>query len=206
MQSHLDRLGRCPLSGACNRSRRRRRGRLRYRIMCRRLLAVNLCGTFAALLLVWDSWHCRTTTNGSHRMRGVRVHRTALRCTRVHGFRAAAIFYPNFYPKRQHSGIEMSYLLITAANRSGQPEFVTSLPSWSCGFDSRRPLSTSLVSESVSRYGAGLRRQSELRGSAAASQCPCFPSEASSSPPTGLAGMLMQPWNPWDDQAQEFLT
>ena len=37
-------------------------------------------------------------------MRGVRVHRTALRCTRIHGFRAAAIFYPNFYPKRQRGG------------------------------------------------------------------------------------------------------
>ena len=40
------------------------------------------------------------------------------------------------------------------------------------------------------------RRQSEPRGSAPASQCPRFPSEASSSPPTGLVGMLMQPWNP----------
>ena len=34
----------------------------------------------------------------------------------------------------------MTYLLVTAANWSGRPEFVTSLPSWSCGFDSRRPL------------------------------------------------------------------
>ena len=24
--------------------------------------------------------------------------------------------------------------------------------------------------------------------------------------PTGLAGMLMQPWNPWGDQAPELLT
>ena len=37
-------------------------------------------------------------------------------------------------------------------------------------------------------------------------QCPCFPPEASSSPPTGLAGMLMQPWNPWVIKPPEFLT
>jgi hypothetical protein len=39
------RSARCSLSSACNRSRRRRLGRLRYCILCRRLLAVNLCGT-----------------------------------------------------------------------------------------------------------------------------------------------------------------
>ena len=33
----------------------------------------------------------------------------------------------------------------------------SSLPSWSCGFDSRRPLSTNVVSKSMSRHGAGLR-------------------------------------------------
>jgi len=43
----------------------------------------------------------------------------------------------------------MLYVLVTAANRSGPQECVTSLPSWSCGFDSRRPLSTTLVSKSV---------------------------------------------------------
>ena len=133
------RSARCPLSGACNRSRRRRPGRLRYRILCRRLLAVNLCGTSQRCC-----WHCSTPTHGSHRMRGVRVHRPALRCTRIHGFRAAAIYYPNFYPKRQRGGIEMSFLLATAANRSGWPGCVASLPSWLCGFDSRRPLSCSL--------------------------------------------------------------
>jgi hypothetical protein len=73
-------------------------------------------------------------------MRGVRVHRPALPRTRIHGVRAAAIFDPNFYPKGQRGGIEMSYLLVKAANRSDGPECVTSLPSWSCGFDSRRPL------------------------------------------------------------------
>jgi hypothetical protein len=34
----------------------------------------------------------------------------------------------------------MTYLLVTAVNWTGQPEFVASLPSWSCGFDSRRLL------------------------------------------------------------------
>ncbi len=73
-------------------------------------------------------------------MSGIRVQGTALRCTNFHRFQAAAVFYPNFYPKRQRSGIEMPYLLVTAANWKDQPWYVTSLPSWSCGFDSRRPL------------------------------------------------------------------
>jgi hypothetical protein len=38
----------------------------------------------------------------------------------------------------------MVYLLVTALTGSRRPEFVTSLPSWSCGFDSRRPLHKSL--------------------------------------------------------------
>jgi hypothetical protein len=49
-------------------------------------------------------------------MRGVRGQRPALLYTRIHGFRAAAIFYPIFYPKRQRSGAEMLYLLVKAAN------------------------------------------------------------------------------------------
>jgi hypothetical protein len=60
-------------------------------------------------------------------------------------FQAAAVFYANFYPNRQHSGDEMLYILVTAVNWRGLPESVTSLPSWSCGFGSRRPLSTSVV-------------------------------------------------------------
>jgi hypothetical protein len=96
-------------------------------------------------------------------MRGVRVHRTAPRCTRIHGFRAAAIFYPNFYPKRRRSGIEMSYPLITAANRSGQPELVTSLPSWSCGFDSRRPLFGFLPWSEAFSLGLGDLQEARIR-------------------------------------------
>ena len=46
---------------------------------------------------------------------GIRVHRTGLRCTSFHRFQPAAIFYPNFYPKRQRGRIEMLYLLVTAA-------------------------------------------------------------------------------------------
>jgi hypothetical protein len=67
-------------------------------------------------------------------------HRAGLHSTSLHRLEAAAIFYPNFYPKRQCSGVEMVYLLVTASNWSGRPECVTSLPSWSCGFDSRPPL------------------------------------------------------------------
>jgi hypothetical protein len=73
-------------------------------------------------------------------VRGITMRRTALRCTSVHRFQAAAVFYPDFYPNGQCSGIETPYLLVTAANWDGRPERVTSLPSWSCGFDSRRPL------------------------------------------------------------------
>jgi hypothetical protein len=80
---------------------------------------------------------------------GIRVQGTALRCTNFHRFQAAAVFYPNFYPKRQHSGIEMPYLLVTAANWKDQPWYVTSLPSWSCGFDSRRPLYGNLTSFTI---------------------------------------------------------
>ena len=69
-----------------------------------------------------------------------RMHRTGLGCTSLHRFRATAIFYPNFYLKVQQSGAGMLYVLVIAANRSGRPGCVTSLPSWSCGFDSRRPL------------------------------------------------------------------
>jgi hypothetical protein len=51
-----------------------------------------------------------------------------------------AIFYPNFYPNRRRGGAGMLYLLVTAIDRSDLQECVTSLPRWSCGFDSRRPL------------------------------------------------------------------
>src|SRR5262249_38414347 len=64
------------------------------------------------------------------------------------------IFYPDFYPNRAHRRLEVPYLLITAANWIGRPESVTSLPSWSCGFDSRRPLSCFL---------AGQRKVSSVR-------------------------------------------
>ena len=78
----------------------------------------------------------RTVSNG-RRHQG---HRAGLRSTSLHRLEAAAIFYPNFYPKRQCSRAEMVHLLVTATNWSGRAECVTTLPSWSCGFDSRRPL------------------------------------------------------------------
>jgi hypothetical protein len=34
---------------------------------------------------------------------GIKMHGTGECCTNLHGFQAAANFYPNFYPKRQRS-------------------------------------------------------------------------------------------------------
>jgi hypothetical protein len=50
------------------------------------------------------------------------------------------IFYPNFYPNRQRGLADRSYLLVAGPSRDNQPGCATSLPSWSCGFDSHRPL------------------------------------------------------------------
>ena len=122
------RSARYPLSGACNRSRRRRPGRLRYRILCGRLLAVNLCG-----ILQRCCWHCSTPAHGSHRMRGagcIDRHYTAPEFTDSGRRR-----FSTQISTQRGSAVEweMSFLLVTAANRSGQPGCVTSLPSWSCG-------------------------------------------------------------------------
>ena len=109
----------------------------------------------------------------SHPVTGIKVHGTGLRRTSFHTFQAAAIFYPNFYPNGQRSGIEIAYLLVTAANPSGHRDCATSLPSWSCGFDSRRPLSTRVVSRSVDyRVLAGSRRQTGSHYSAEMSTLP----------------------------------
>jgi hypothetical protein len=61
--------------------------------------------------------------------RGSRGHRTGLRCTIFHRFRAAAVFYPVFYPKRRRSGVEMVYLLVKGTNWSSRPERYSSFPS-----------------------------------------------------------------------------
>lgn len=74
----------------------------------------------------------------SHRVCGIWVHRTGLRCTSLHRLQAATVFYPLFYPKRQRSGVEMLYLLVTAANWGSRPECASSLPSWSCGLATER--------------------------------------------------------------------
>ena len=107
-------------------------------------------------------------------MRGVRVQRTTLRCTRLHGFRAAAIIYPNFYPKRHRGGIEMSYLMVIAANWSGRSGCVTSLPSWSCGFDSRRPL------QFIKDFRFGVPTCPRLESSTGPQACLCDVSPAQS--------------------------
>jgi hypothetical protein len=46
-------------------------------------------------------------------------HSAGLHSTSLHGLEAAVIFYPNFYPRRQRSGVEIPYVLVTAANWSG---------------------------------------------------------------------------------------
>lgn len=66
------------------------------------------------------------------------VHGTGPRCTGLHRFQAASIFYPNLYPNRPRGRTDWLYLLVTAANRSDPPTFVSSLPSWSYGFDVAR--------------------------------------------------------------------
>ena len=52
-------------------------------------------------------------------MSGIRGHRTAVRCTGLHRFPAAAIFYPDFYPKRPRSQgfVKVS---VTVGDRSGR--------------------------------------------------------------------------------------
>jgi hypothetical protein len=92
---------------------------------------------------------------------GTEVHRTGLHCTSLHRLQEVAVFYPVFYPKKQHSEVEMLYLLVKAANGSRRPEFISSLPSWSCGFDSRRPLREILV-----HRGFSIIRSTNLRDDA----------------------------------------
>ena len=48
--------------------------------------------------------------------------KTAVRCTRLHRLRAAAIFYPNFYPNSERSGVEVLYILVAALNWAGGPD------------------------------------------------------------------------------------
>jgi hypothetical protein len=86
--------------------------------------------------------HVETPYVANHGLYGIRVHGTGLpACTDS----SSGSFLPNFYPKRWRDGVEMLYLLVTAANCRSRPGCGSSLPSWSCGFDSRRPLFTSLV-------------------------------------------------------------
>jgi hypothetical protein len=49
-------------------------------------------------------------------------------------------FLPRFLPKQALSRSREAVSPGHAANRRDRPECIASLPSWSCGFDSRRPL------------------------------------------------------------------
>ena len=68
------------------------------------------------------------------------MHWTGPCCTSIHKFRVMAVFYPDLYPERRHSQAETLYLLVAGTSRSIPTEHTGNLPSWSCGFDSRRPL------------------------------------------------------------------
>jgi hypothetical protein len=85
------------------------------------------------------------------------VHRTGLRCTHPPQIPGSGDFLPKFLSKqavRRNRGAVSPGQIRKLECR---PECVTSLPSWSCGSDSRRPLSTSIVSKPIRRYSAGLR-------------------------------------------------
>jgi hypothetical protein len=86
----------------------------------------------------------------SHRVCDIKVHRTGPRCTNVHRFQAAADFYPFFYPRRRSGEVRFLYFLVTVPIGSARPGSASSLPSWSCGFDSRRPLRELLVHRAFS--------------------------------------------------------
>ena len=60
---------------------------------------------------------------------------TALCCTSLHRLHGAVIFYPSFYPNWRRSGVEVSYLLVTAANWSDQREL---LPAFQAGHAGRQ--------------------------------------------------------------------
>jgi hypothetical protein len=83
----------------------------------------------------------------------IRMHGTGQCCSNIHRFEAVAVFYPNFYPKGQPCGVErLFFLLFMAAKPGRRPGCVTSLPSWSCGFDSRRPLRFLPSRQSISSF------------------------------------------------------
>ena len=85
---------------------------------------------------------------------GIRVHRTGLRCTTFDRFQAAEIFYPNFYQRGDEAEPRCYISWSRRQNWHGLPDCATSLPSWLCGFDSRRPL----VGPAPGRPGIGRLR------------------------------------------------
>ena len=89
-------------------------------------------------------------------------HATASEPTGLHGSLAQRIFYPNFYPRRPQGGISRRHYIPHGEGLSGARAFGLRaiLPSWSCGFDYRRPLSqvgASFAVPSSRRTGAPYR-------------------------------------------------
>lgn len=87
-------------------------------------------------------------------------------------------FLPNFLPKEAaQRSLDVIYL-VTVANWRSRPECGTSLPSWSCGLDSRRPLlSASYLVIPIFWAGSAAARHSSARqrqaGLAWKARCAC---------------------------------
>jgi len=96
-----------------------------------------------------------TWQRASNRVCFIKVHRTGPRCASMHRFQGLAVFYPNLYPERRHSEAETLCLLIAGTSRSSPTEHAANLPSWSCGFDSRRPLRGSSPGQRLIRRSSG---------------------------------------------------
>jgi hypothetical protein len=84
----------------------------------------------------------------------------------------------------------MAYLLVTGTDWSRRPEYASSFPSWSCGFDSRRPLRKLhfiVILELYSGYADRQGRPSEFRlTSGARTSVVAYPDSG-----TSLAGVLV---------------
>ena len=95
------------------------------------LLYVHRHGTLKPPALL----HVKHVSHLRHQM-----HRTTLRCTRIHRFQTAAIFYQNFYPNRQLIGADMLYVLVTAASWHGLPRVS---PAFQAGYAGSIPVARS---------------------------------------------------------------
>ena len=94
----------------------------RLRLVCRN--GDDMTDSYPGLGVLAERQRIDTPTPRANRCSASWGHRTALRCTRLHRFPAAAFFYP----ERLRSGAEMSYLLVTAAKSRGSAGMGQQLP------------------------------------------------------------------------------